>query len=196
MKAEVLNRYERDDNGRLVIVVSTDAVEDLFSHWDRTAPYIRRDLDGDLTDYLIDSAEELEGQPFSIRFQFQRIVDDESLMRVTKSINFYFHYLAEKAGQQIGRMVRKSLLLFLAGILVLSMAVWVNESVGPQPTVLERVFAQGLTIAAWVALWESLATFLVEWFPQRKQVKVYRDLAEAPLSFHQQGLSGPGARPS
>lgn len=70
MKQSVLNRYERDSSGRILIDVSADAVEDLFSHWDRTAPYIRPDLDEELTDYLIDSAVELESQPFGIRFSF------------------------------------------------------------------------------------------------------------------------------
>ncbi len=68
MKQSVLNRYERDSSGRILFDVSADAVEDLFSHWDRTAPYIRRDLDEELTDYLIDSAVEFESQPFGIRF--------------------------------------------------------------------------------------------------------------------------------
>ncbi len=40
--------------------------------------------------------------------------------------------------------------------------------------------------AAWVSLWESLVTFLIEWFPARKQVRLYRQLAASPLSFRQQ----------
>lgn len=195
MKQEVLNRYERDQDGRMLIDISTESVENLYVHWDRTAPYIRRDLARDLTDYLIDCAEELEGHPFSIRFIFNRAVDQDSLMRVTKSINMFFHYLAEKERQAIGRMLRKSMLLFGSGLLVLFSAVWVNEWVGLQPSVWQNVFAQGLTVAAWVALWEALATFLIEWYPRRKQVRVYRNLASAPLSFRQAHPDA-AARPS
>ena len=43
--------------------------------------------------------------------------------------------------------------------------------------------SQGLTIAAWVSLWEALAIFLVEWFPHRKNIALYRRLARARLVF-------------
>lgn len=185
MKQSVLNRYERDSSGRILIDVSADAVEDLFSHWDRTAPYIRRDLDEELTDYLIDSAVELENQPFGIRFSFHKPVDGEALERVTRSINVYFQYRAEKEGQQINKMLRKSLIFLLIGLLIMATAVWVGGRIGREPSVLANVLEQGLIVAAWVSMWESVATYLIEWLPQRKQRRLFRQLSEAPLSFRQ-----------
>lgn len=183
MKTQAFSRYERDSEGRFLIDVAADGVEELYNHWDHNAPYIRRDLDRELTDYLIDSAEELERASIAIQFSFHRNVDTDSLVRVTKSINVFFHYLADKEARRINRMLSKSALLLITGLVVLSIAVWISEWVGLERTVLEDIFAQGLTIAAWVALWEALATFLIEWYPQRKQVKLYRKLADAPLSF-------------
>lgn len=185
MKQSVLNRYERDSAGRFLIDVSADAVEDLFSHWDRTAPYIRRDLDQELTDYLIDSAVELERQAFGIRFSFHQSVEAEALERVTRSISVYFQYLAEKERQQINKMLRKSLIFLFIGLLIMAAAVWVGGSIGMEPTVLANVLEQGLIVAAWVSIWESVATYLIEWLPQRKQRRLFSKLAEAPLSFRQ-----------
>jgi len=51
------------------------------------------------------------------------------------------------------------------------------------------VFAEGLTVVAWVALWESLAMFLLEEFPLRKNTALYRRLANAELTFR----TGPDA---
>ena len=187
-KTESFKRHERDEHNRLLIDVSCDSVEDLFSHWDRNAPFIRRDLDSELADYLIESADELEREPFAIQFSFKHAVDEGSLIRVTKSINVYFHYLADSERRQIARMLRKSLLLLLLGLIVLFVAIWVGEWMGPNRSVLENVFAEGLTIAAWVSLWESLATFLIEWFPARKRVQLYLRLADSPLSFRSQPL--------
>lgn len=183
IKQSVLNRYERDSTGRILIDVSADAVEDLFSHWDRSAPYIRRDLDEELTDYLIDSAVELERQPFAIRFSFHQSVEEEALERITRSINVYFQYRAEKERQQINKMLRKSLIFLLFGLLIMAVAVWVGGSIGREPSVLANVLEQGLIVAAWVSIWESVATYLIEWLPQRKQRRLFSRLAEAPLSF-------------
>jgi hypothetical protein len=46
-----------------------------------------------------------------------------------------------------------------------------------------NVFAEGLTVAAWVSLWEALAVLLIEWFPHRKNIVLYRRLANAELVF-------------
>jgi hypothetical protein len=43
-------------------------VEDLYNDFDKSAPYIRRDLDQDLADYLIGCARELGRVTFKILF--------------------------------------------------------------------------------------------------------------------------------
>jgi hypothetical protein len=53
MKKSVLNRYERSPEGLILIDVTAEKAEDLYSDFDRSAPYIRRDLDPELVDYLI-----------------------------------------------------------------------------------------------------------------------------------------------
>ena len=183
MRAEVLARYQQDASGRALIDVAANCVEDLYNHFDRNAPYIRRDLDQELTDYLIDSATELESKGFSIQFSFKQGMDQSDQARISHSINQYFNYLEDTEHFQFKRMVHKSMLLLVLGLLILSFAVWANQLPGQERTVINEVFAQGLTVAAWVSLWEALATLLIEWFPHRKKVYIYRSLANAPLKF-------------
>ena len=183
MPTRVLNRYETDSAGRFIVDVAADGIEDLYSHFDRTAPYVRRDLDPELAEYLIDCAQEMEGNPFVVRFSLKRAVDTESLARLSNSMNQFFGYLAERERRRIGRRMRKSLLLLSLGLLILFVAVWVNQWLGIDRSVIANVFAEGLTIAAWVSLWEALATFLVEWLPQRRRIKLFHQLANAPLDI-------------
>ncbi len=112
-------------------------------------------------------------------------MDGEALGRVTRSINVHFQYRAEKEGQQINKMLRKSLILLLIGLLIMATAVWVGGRIGREPSVLANVLEQGLIVAAWVSMWETVATYLIEWLPQRKQRRLFRQLSEAPLSFSQ-----------
>jgi len=187
MKRNVFNRYERASNGRILIDVAAEKVEDLYSDFDRSAPYIRRDLDQDLVDYLIDCARELGHEPFTISFTLAHKPDDTSLSRIRGSVNNFFLYLAEVEQQKVRQMVRRSLVLFCIGVAILFISVWVNRWLGPDRTVVANVFAEGLIVAAWVSLWESLATFLIEWFPQLKNIKLYRRLASVEPVFR----SGP-----
>jgi len=55
-----------------------------------------------------------------------------------------------------------------------------------------HVFAEGLIVAAWVSLWESLATFLIEWFPQLRNIKLYYRLAAVQPVFRSGSEALPG----
>ena len=183
MKRDVLGRYERDPKGFILIDVAADKVEDLYSDFDRNAPYIRRDLDQDLVDYLIDCARELGREPFTISFTLAHSPDDFKLSRIRGSVHNFFLYLVEVERQKIRQMVGRSLVLFCIGVAILFIAVWVNRWLGAERTVVANVFAEGLTVAAWVSLWESLSIFLIEWFPRLRNIKLYRCLAAVQPIF-------------
>lgn len=183
MKQDILNRYERDDVGNIIIDVTATRVEDLYNDFDKSAPYIRRDLDQDLADYLIGCARELARAPFIIRFALVNPPDDARMSRIRRSLNTYFLYLAETEMQGILKMFRRSAILFAVGLGILFASVWLNRLLGPERTVTANVFAEGLTVAAWVSLWEALAIFLIEWFPLRKNILLYRRLAQSRIVF-------------
>jgi len=188
MKRDVLARYDRAGDNTVLIDVSATRTEDLYSDFDRSAPYIRRDLDQDLVAYLIDCARELGGEPFAIRFTLDDPPDDRKLARVQGSVNGFFLYLAEIERQKVHRMIRRSTVLLFIGLAILFISVWVNRSLGAERSVVANVFAEGLTVAAWVSLWEALAIFLIEWFPLQRGLRLYRRLANARLIFR----PGPG----
>lgn len=182
-RRSVLSRYERDGEGNIVIDVSAARVEDLYNNFDKSAPYIRRDLDQDFADYLIDCARELNHNPFIIRLTLTHPPDEPRFSRIRRSLNTYFLYLAETEIQQILQMFRRSSILFVIGLGILFGSVWLNRLLGAERSVTANVFAEGLTVAAWVSLWEALAIFLIEWFPHRKNVVLYRRLADTELVF-------------
>jgi hypothetical protein len=186
MERDVLNRYERDADGRILIDVAATRTEDLYSDFDRNAPYVRRDLDQDLVSYLIDCAKELTGEAFAIRFALDQPPDTVRVSRIRRSVNGYFLYLGQLEQQGVYQLMRRSAVLFIIGVAILFISVWVNQWLGSERSVVGNVFAEGLTVAAWVSLWEALATFAVEWFPHHRSIRLYRRLADAPLVF------GPG----
>ena len=179
----MLNRYERASDGRIVIEVAAARIEVLYNDFDKNAPFIRRDLDQDLVDYLIACARELKRESFILRFTLDQAPDDEKQSRIRRSVHAYFLYLAECEQQLVLQMFRRSGVLFCIGLAVLFLSVSVNQALGYERSVVANVFAEGLTVAAWVSLWESFAVFMIEWFPLRKNTALYRLLADAELTF-------------
>lgn len=183
MRRGVLRRYEKDGDENIILDVSAGRVEDLYNDFDKSAPYVRRDLDQDLADYLVECAREVGRIPFKIRFTLADPPDEPKSSRIQRSLNTYFLYMAESEVREIFRMFRHSSILFAIGLGILFAAVSLNRMLGPERSVTANVFAEGMTIAAWVSLWEALAIFLVEWFPHRKNSILYKRLAHAPILF-------------
>lgn len=183
MKRTALGRYDRDAAGCIVIDVAATRAEDLYNDFDKSAPFTRRDLDPDLVDYLIACARELRGEPFVVRFSLQSPLAEGTGERIRRSVKAYFHYLVDGERGRTLAMLRRSALLLGIGLGLLWISLSVNRALGPSPSVGEKVLSEGLTVAAWVSLWESLAIFLIEWFPHRRSIRLYRRLATAEVVF-------------
>ncbi len=191
MKRDILGRYERDEAGNSIIDVAAARVEDLYNNFDKSAPYVRRDLDGDLADYLIGCAGELGSTPFIVRFTLTTAPNGRNLSRIRRSLKSYFLYRAEIEARGLFRMVRRSAILLAMGVAILSILAWLDQLLGAERSIVANVFGEGLMIVAWISLWEALATFLIEWFPHRRRVGLYRRLAHAGLAFRTAPDSAP-----
>lgn len=183
MKKRILERYRRDSDGQLVIDIAASKVSDLYDDFDKHAPFIKKELDYDLVEYLIESAGDLGKEPFGVSFSFAAGLDQTLETRVLKSIQNYFHYLLEKNRRELHAMIRKSLILLLLGVVMLSYSVYINHVLEPRDSVFKHILAEGLVIASWVSMWEALAGMLLEWQPLVHTRKVYARLVKATYSF-------------
>jgi hypothetical protein len=80
-------------------------------------------------------------------------------------------------------LFRTSFILLGLGIAVMMLSIWVHRTFGSDSDVLSYVFAEGLTVAAWVMLWESLATFLIQWPPYRREIHWYKRISHAEILY-------------
>ena len=182
-KKRIIDRYELSSDGSVIIDVSVEKIEDLYNYFDRKAPYLKKDLDQELADYLIDCVREIGNSGFIIRISLEHL-RDEQRERVRKSIRNFFMYLDELEHRKMRMMFRNSLMLFGVGLAILAVSIVLNKHISSSSSVVGTVFAEGLTIAAWVALWEALATVLIEWYPRHRDILLYRSIAGSQVVFH------------
>ncbi|MWV54627.1 hypothetical protein EKD02_07520 [Chlorobium phaeovibrioides] len=184
VKKRILDRYERSDDGRVCIDVAARRVEDLYEDFDKTAPYHRKDLDADLADYLGDCVREIGGVDFLIRFTLERRLSEDLVRRIRNSVKGFFLYRRELEQASVRKMLRASLGMLVAGILLLALSLWLPgrfEFTGDGNAFPGRILVEGITIAAWVAIWESLVRFLLSWPPQIRRIRMYGRIAAAPV---------------
>lgn len=183
MKKTILERYPRMPDGRYVIDITAGKTNDLYNDFDKIAPYVRKELDQDLVDYITDSARELGNVDYLLHFRLVEPADMDMQARIITSINSYFEYLRTIEIAELGRAMRTSLLFLLLGVIILFLSVWVNSGITAGSSVTQKVFAEGLTVAAWVSMWEALATFLVNWTPISRKIFLYKRIANIPVQF-------------
>ena len=183
MKRNSLNRYQRTPDNKILIEITAGEIKDLYNDFDRHAPYIRKDLDADLTEYLIDSVAEIGDENFVIHFMLNKLEDEILTGRIKTSIQNYFLYLIEREDREMAKLQRNSLIYFLIGIAFLSLSYWFNQDILDNATYLSHILTQGLIVAAWVSLWNAIATFLINWKPHRDLVKLYQRISRAEISF-------------
>ena len=179
----ILERYHQMPDGRYIIDITAEKISDLYNDFDKRTPYVRKELDQDLVEYITDSARDLSKENFIIQFRLLELPEDAMKTRITTSINSYFLYLKTIEFNELRRVIRTSLIYFVLGVAMLFLTVWMNQALTVDTSVINRVFAQGLTVAAWVSLWEALAMFIVNWTPYSRQIKLYERIANTPVQF-------------
>jgi hypothetical protein len=183
MTNTILERYSQTPAGQYIIDINAGKINDLYNDFDKHMPYVRKELDQDLVEYITDSARDLYKEEFVIRLSFIEPAGDDIKQRIMKSINSYYIYLKTIELTELSRVMRTSMIFFLIGVCILFLTVWVNELISRDTSAVVKVFAQGLTVAAWVALWEALATFIINWNPYSRKIKLYERIANAPVIF-------------
>lgn len=182
-KEKIFERYRRSADGQFVIDVSAGKIEDLYDDFDREAPYIVKELEANLVEYITESARELGKQPFRIHFSLERTPGEAVKERTRASLRNYFLYLRDIQLRGLRRTLRTSLIFLVIGLAIMFASVWVNQDINQATPVVEKVFATGLTVASWVAMWEAVANFLINWRPYRNDMKLYQRLAQAEVEF-------------
>ena len=182
----VIDRYERSEEGHLFLDVWVPSAAHLYNDFDRTVPYLKKDLDQEFVDYLTDSVREIRNHDFVVRLSMPQMPDEQVKERIRKSIKTFYAYLNELETRAIRAMFRRSLLLFLIGLILLVFAIVASRQFGSSEGVVTEVFVQGLTIAAWVSLWEAIANLFLEWHPHRANIRLHNKIRNAPVHFRAQ----------
>jgi len=184
MKKQIVNRYTRTPDNKLVLDIAARKVEDLYNDFDKHTPYVKKELKQDLVEYIIESVSEIGKEKFVIQFRFNTVPGTNLTSRVKTSVHNYFLYLKELELRELARMTRTSFILFAIGVVILFLSVWINQRITNYGVVVTHVVTEGLNVAAWVSLWNAIATFLINWAPHRRKIAMYERISKATILFH------------
>lgn len=180
MSAELYNDMKRSEE----IVISLDSVEQLLEPCP-PSPFRRRQIRDEAETFLLERvatlpdhtpAKLLVSLPEGERGKAQTVAD-----AVHEHFNFR-RIEAEKELHRIRRLGWRSLviaILFLSAVMVI---VQLLKRYLPEGNIVSVITA-GLTIFAWVALWRPCELLLYEWYPFKRDARVFRKLEQSEIHF-------------
>lgn len=173
----------RIENGVALIELRLSRIAQLFNSLD-PSPFHQKDLDHDAEEYIFGAAREIgPATPFKIVIHLPR--SEMADAQATKeAIQNYFGYRLDTTQRDLRYELHLGRIALLIGLGFLFACVVAREFVQRLgKTTLVDLLAEGLLISGWVAMWRPLNIFLYDWWPIRRNVRVFQRLAQADVEL-------------
>lgn len=93
MKKDILSRYDKNEKDEIIIKISTSKFENLYDNFDMSSTFLKKDLNQQLVDYIIESVSEISNEKFILKFYFEEKIAQNDISKIKTSVNNYFTYL-------------------------------------------------------------------------------------------------------
>jgi hypothetical protein len=164
-----------------VIEVRLRDTAQLFNSMD-PSPFQERDLDKTAEEFIVGWAKDFHaGAPIHIRVHLaEAAFPEEAQTYVADGIRNYFRYRREVTRRRFSHLMAQGRLSLLIGLVFLGVCVGGAELLTARfQGALAGIAAGGLAIAGWVAMWRPMEIFLYDWWPLRREYRLYERLARA-----------------
>lgn len=153
----------------------------LFSPLDPSPPE-SKDLEPGVEEFIVSWARQLHRHgPFVLRVHLTGGTPTDAELDVARAaLATYFGLQAEYARRRLRQLLREGVtsLGIGLGFLAVCMATgdWLTTVAEGNLT---RILGEGLLIGGWVAMWKPMQTFLYDWWPLRREWRLFERLAAA-----------------
>jgi hypothetical protein len=104
---------------------------------------------------------------------------DNPSAAVQEAVQHYFAHKASHTRREFSQLMRRGRTSLVIGIVFLSACLLVRRFIATDEST-TFVVRESLIIAGWVAMWRPLEIFLYDWWPIRRQSRLYRRLSMMP----------------
>jgi hypothetical protein len=167
-----------------VIEVHVGELNQLFNAMD-PAPFRNRDLDPNAEEFIVGWARELDhDRPLALVVHLDReSPTDETAATLKDSVRRFFKERARVTRLKLRQLFRTGRLSLLIGLLFLAASVLGGDLMAGllAGSRFAGVIQESLLIGGWVAMWRPLEVFLYDWWPIRREARLFDRLSEMPV---------------
>lgn len=176
-----LYRYSEAERA-FYLDIQLEDYRDVYSNWDYS-PFMNRDLDDDLLEYLLSCSYEIPIKKVMI-IQFHlldQIYDEGREKKSIEGIYNFFEYKMRKTKNDRLRLIRNTISFFFIGmaLLIISNLTLINVL----DSFLNKLISEGLFIGAWVMIWEMFSIWFFRVNALTSKIRHYRRLQRSRIAY-------------
>jgi hypothetical protein len=162
--------------GSGVIEIHVRELGQLFNSMD-PSPFLERDLDVDAEEFIVSWAAEF---PDGVRLALLVHLDHTTVIPhqarlLGGAIHTYFRHRSELGQRRLRQLFRRGRTSLAIGLMVLTGSIllgrWLEYLFRDRP--IGELIRQSLSIGGWVAMWRPMEIFLYDWWPIRRERRVF-----------------------
>jgi hypothetical protein len=162
-------------------------IAQLFNSMDPT-PFHNKDLDPKANEYIESWAStHSHDSHFHLTIHLEQWPEDgDPTAMLTEAIHNHFIYQAERTRRRLRQVLQQGRISLFIGVAFVSLCLIVADfigSMGEGPG--HRIARESLSIVGWVAMWRPMQTFLYDWWPIQRKIRLYLMLGTAHVQVVQ-----------
>lgn len=168
-----------------VIEVHVSELKRLFNAID-PSPFRERDLDPKAEEFIVGWAKDLPADAqLALLVHLDRpagLPEEGAALR--DAVHEYFRQQAAATRRRLRQLFRRGRTSLLIGIVFLTGLIGLADVIAQHvSTRISEVVRESLLIGGWVAMWKPLEIFLYDWWPVRREARIYDRLATMPVQI-------------
>jgi len=171
-----------------VIRLRVRELRQLFDTLD-PAPFLERDLDPRMAEYVESSAAELPRHA-ALRLVVHlpaAAIDAGQQQTVQAAVNRHYQHQAELARRNFRKLLRDGRRSLWVGLATLMACMLIADLASTSSWRWVQVLGEGLVIGGWVAMWRPIEILLYDWWPLRRQIAEFTRLRDMPVELLAEG---------
>lgn len=150
------------------------------------SPLARRDLHPDAEHYILDACRELPPQdPVALNLWLPAHENSEGVAeRARHAVCFHFAWQAEHSQRRLREHLHQARNASLLGLGFMAVCMLLHNLIATLDNLLAQTLAEGLMVIGWVALWRPVEMYLYDWWPLRRECRLFERLSRMPVTLH------------
>jgi hypothetical protein len=160
------------------IEVHVGELNQLYHSLDPT-PFRERDLDPKAEEFIVGWARDLGNHPFALIVQVDQRPAPEQVTLLEDSVRQFFRERADETRRRLRLLFRVANTSLIIGLVVLAGSIIAGDLIADmlRETRFAGVARESLLIGGWVAMWRPLELFLYDWWPIRREARMFDRLS-------------------